>query len=337
MGWFHAGTDEKVGQPDLFGCVLIPSPACCFGKADLPYEQKQRDLLLSVLKDEKLQTMPWPKELKGTFTPLSTSRKSLYGSPMLDIALGKVDAVEKVLKELRTQSNGTNINGTTVHDKSSSGNTKSKSSKKMKLDTTQYDSILPPEQPTSWVQCEQCKKWRRVPWHIDVDSLPEVWDCAMNTWDPDSANCVISQDLYDPVKENTLNYSSPLVKQHQDIKDMKIGEWRDVFCLKNLVYYEAQIKKVKIAKNGKKDPPKILFHYKGWSNSFDEWIPYNSERIQVHNLFTNPDATDPRQQEQWQGRSPVKSTIRSAFINDRSSGKKRKVESELNCSAKSIL
>jgi hypothetical protein len=330
MGWFHAGTDEKVGQPDLFGCVLIPSPACCFGKADLPYEQKQRDLLLSILKDEKLQTMPWPKELKGSFTPLTTSRKSLYGSPMLDIALGKVDAVEKVLKELRNQIQAVNTNGGNAN---ASGKSKHK---KPKMDNTQYDSILPPEQPTSWVQCELCKKWRRVPWHIDVNSLPDLWECSMNCWDPDSANCTVSQDLYDPVKENTLNYSSPLVKQHQDVTEMKIGEWRDVFCQKNLVYYEAQIKKVKIPKNGKQDVPKILFHYKGWSNSFDEWIPYNSERIQVHNLFTNPDAKDPRQQEQWQGRSPVKSTLRTAF-NDRSTGKKRKVESETKPTIERIL
>lgn len=43
----------------------------------------------------------------------------------------------------------------------------------------------------SWVQCERrsCKKWRKVPAYIDIDSLPEKWYCAMTTWDPDMASC----------------------------------------------------------------------------------------------------------------------------------------------------
>jgi len=28
----------------------------------------------------------------------------------------------------------------------------------------QFDTILPPENPTSWVQCELCRQWRRVAW-----------------------------------------------------------------------------------------------------------------------------------------------------------------------------
>jgi hypothetical protein len=43
----------------------------------------------------------------------------------------------------------------------------------------------------SWVQCERrnCKKWRKVPAHIDTALFPEKWYCEMNTWDPDSATC----------------------------------------------------------------------------------------------------------------------------------------------------
>lgn len=53
--------------------------------------------------------------------------------------------------------------------------------------------ILPPGtiRQVSWVQCERrnCKKWRKVPASIDIDSLPEKWYCEMNTWDMDSATC----------------------------------------------------------------------------------------------------------------------------------------------------
>ena len=37
-----------------------------------------------------------------------------------------------------------------------------------------------------WVQCEHqnCGKWRKVPAHIDPESLPDKWTCSMNHWDP---------------------------------------------------------------------------------------------------------------------------------------------------------
>lgn len=44
---------------------------------------------------------------------------------------------------------------------------------------------------TEWVQCERknCQKWRKVPPHIDLASLPAKWYCEMNTWDPERATC----------------------------------------------------------------------------------------------------------------------------------------------------
>lgn len=55
------------------------------------------------------------------------------------------------------------------------------------------NGILPPGtiRQVSWVQCERrnCKKWRKVPATIDIDSLPEKWYCEMNSWDMDSATC----------------------------------------------------------------------------------------------------------------------------------------------------
>jgi len=42
-----------------------------------------------------------------------------------------------------------------------------------------------------WVQCEQksCKKWRKLPGHVDMSLLPEKWFCEMNEWDPERASC----------------------------------------------------------------------------------------------------------------------------------------------------
>jgi hypothetical protein len=346
IGWYNAGTDDGVAAPELFGCAQLPDPVQCFGAAESLYGESQRDTLFSILMNEKLQTMPWPKSLRSSFSfPMSTSSKSLYGSPMLDVALGQVDAVLKVLRELKYVTNMKKQSHqekelSSVSKKSGSGKKQGGKGKKSKLsfeEATQFDNILPPELPTSWVQCELCKKWRRVAWHVDPETLPELWECPLNTWDIDNATCDAPQDSYDPSKENTVDYKSELTQN--TLETSNINEWRDVYCVKNLVYYEAQIKKIKVPKKAN-DKAKILFHYKGWSPKFDEWIVYDSERIQPHHLFTNPDATDPRQQESWQGLSPVKATIRSAISmpskkrlsgnhseNGSSSKKRRNVES----------
>ncbi|RYH24689.1 hypothetical protein EON65_16555 [archaeon] len=299
IGWFSAGTDQKADKPDLFGCVQLPSINCCFGVSDTAYGDIQRKQLLELLSDEKQQIMPWTKTLKNSFNLTAVSvDEVLCGSPMLDVALGQVDAVKKVLKHLIRQ------------DDIKSGKKKGVSRFSRKDESMQLDNVLPPEMPTSWVQCEGCKKWRRVPWHVDADSLSEEWQCNMNSWDVENATCEAPQDSFDPATENTVQYSGDIEIQEVKIEDFKIGEWRDVFCLRNKVYYEGQVKRIKPPTKKKKN--QLLFHYRGWSSSFDEWVEFDSDRIAPHHLYTNPDTTDPREQEVWQGREPVQSVIRSA-------------------------
>lgn len=45
----------------------------------------------------------------------------------------------------------------------------------------------------------------------------------------------------------------------------------------------------------------IQFRFKGWGAKFDEWIDADDERIQPHNLYTDPTSKNPRAQEKWQG------------------------------------
>ena len=46
-----------------------------------------------------------------------------------------------------------------------------------------------PEAAPQWVQCDGCQKWRRLPAHVDVASLPERWFCSMNRWDSQRSQC----------------------------------------------------------------------------------------------------------------------------------------------------
>lgn len=55
-----------------------------------------------------------------------------------------------------------------------------------------------------WVQCNKCSKWRKVPGNINVEDLPEVWFCYLNTWAPNMARCSAKQEV-DPSVEGELN------------------------------------------------------------------------------------------------------------------------------------
>ena len=51
------------------------------------------------------------------------------------------------------------------------------------------------EELEEWVQCEKCEKWRRLPPQISAVNLPDVWYCAMNTWDSNVASCTACPEL----------------------------------------------------------------------------------------------------------------------------------------------
>lgn len=63
-----------------------------------------------------------------------------------------------------------------------------------------------PQSIRPWVQCERknCKKWRKLPAHVDVSTLPEKWYCEMNSWDPERATCDASEET-DSESEHPTN------------------------------------------------------------------------------------------------------------------------------------
>ena len=117
----------------------------------------------------------------------------------------------------------------------------------------------------------------------------------MNYWDVEHASCSVENDNYDPERENTVTVAAG---KQQD-QTFEVGQWKDVYCTRNLVYYEAKIVDVKCDAEGK--PITGKFHFNGWNASHDEWIEFASSRIVPHHFYTKMNTKNARDQEKYQG------------------------------------
>jgi len=58
----------------------------------------------------------------------------------------------------------------------------------------------------TWVECDKCKKWRRLRGIVDARKLPPKWYCTMNKNDADRARCSAPEEEYEaPVTQETLS------------------------------------------------------------------------------------------------------------------------------------
>lgn len=277
IGWFNAGTDQDSVEPDLFGTCFLPVPAACFGLSDSDYTKKERDILQTHLQHDRTQATAWPSELRKCFCAVPIEDEhNLIGSPVLDVSLGRVGAIGTCLDEMF----GANRE------------------RRSDEDYTQFDNNLPPEMPTEWVQCEGCLKWRRVPFHVVLDDLPDKWYCTMNFWDePEKANCEAPQDVYDPDRESTVDCSA---LRDGYVEPVEVGDWKDVYCVRNKIYYEAKAVNMRPSKVNS-GSMEVRFHFKGWKPGQDEWIEVGSPRIAPYHFYTDATSRTVKDQEKWQG------------------------------------
>lgn len=50
---------------------------------------------------------------------------------------------------------------------------------------------------STWVECDKCKKWRRLRGVVDEKKLPSKWYCSMNKNDPERSRCSAPEEEYD--------------------------------------------------------------------------------------------------------------------------------------------
>eukprot|EP00981_Chlorochromonas_danica_P001681 scaffold369_cov177-Ochromonas_danica.AAC.14 len=76
---------------------------------------------------------------------------------------------------------------------SSSGGRNTKSA--AKASAAAQSQAQPANEPV-WVQCNNCDKWRSLPSTVDPNTLPDIWTCDLNVYDPARANCEAPEENY---------------------------------------------------------------------------------------------------------------------------------------------
>ena len=282
LQWVNGGIGQKKGLPDIYGCVMLPPINGCWeemicNEVKLPnhtkhnhnfateYKAKVRPKLAKWFSDRYQRGSPWEHDIAKFFCPLGESAPDStmpMGSPVLDYLVTGVDEnIRHVSAALSGQSSTTVGGG-------------SKMSASDRLQCT-VDEGMPAQAVANWVQCENptCLKWRKLPWHVDVDLLPETFFCKDNIWNPKSRNCDAHEDQWD--------MSDAPIKFDQD-EEFNIGVWFDVQREGKVGYYEAQVVELDLESNIKR----VKFHFWKLSSDRDEWVDIGSPRIAPHHSYT---------------------------------------------------
>lgn len=197
LQWYNAGIGQKPGLPDMLGCTLLPKISDCWDsellrnskmKSDrkTSYETKIRPRLVEWLQDPYQRGNPWPLEIRKAFLGDSSSLLKSdtstmflpFGSPIVDfLVTGDESNISAILNEL-------DADDKIAVKKSGDGLLSS------------IDKGRPAQAVSNWVQCEhpECMKWRKIPWFVDLDLLPENFFCEDNKWNPNSNNCNSPED-----------------------------------------------------------------------------------------------------------------------------------------------
>ena len=196
LQWYNGGIGQKPGLPDLSGCVALPHISGCFASSIIPkkkirsdkktvYDTRIRQRLVEWLQDPYKRGDPLPDDVKEAFYSGETDQRPvdrvLFGSPVLDfLVMGDESNIFETLDELDSEN---------------------KICARSALDDalSTVDRGRPAQAVCRWVQCENpdCLKWRKIPWHVDIDLLPETFFCKDNKWDPSRTSCDAPEDDWD--------------------------------------------------------------------------------------------------------------------------------------------
>ncbi|BAM41543.1 predicted protein [Theileria orientalis strain Shintoku] len=119
---------------------------------------------------------------------------------------------------------------------------------------------LPPLTVENWAQCENCKKWRRIPLSVDTEKLPDTWVCALNVWDPTHNACSIPEEIY-PEKmgdQRALDINGPSTPLNSVSPDQSFSNDSDF----NYQGYLQEMKYEEVGTKGSRERTKVGENYK---------------------------------------------------------------------------
>jgi hypothetical protein len=284
LQWFNGGIGQKPGLPDLSGCVILPHVSGCWSSAALPkkkiitdkktvYDARLRRRLVEWLQDPFRRGDPFPDEVKqafyGTDVDHLPAERALFGSPILDfLVTGDEASIFSSLEELDTDNKIAN-EGTGPGTLAT------------------VDKGRPAQAVSRWVQCEntECLKWRKIPWQVDIDLLPEKFFCYENKWDPDRTSCAIPEDDWDqddkvvgadgkvegsPIRKkgpaDPSKESSFRVGAKFDVLRMVRGKGKYAVATVTHIDFSGMVKRIKV-------------HFQKTMSGADEWVEFGSDRI----------------------------------------------------------
>ncbi|KYO38123.1 hypothetical protein Y1Q_0007245 [Alligator mississippiensis] len=85
---------------------------------------------------------------------------------------------------------------------------------RMNLGTSNASSMIAERPDQTWVQCEECLKWRKLPDKIDLSSLPEKWFCYLHPH-PKYKSCSAPEEQELSDEEVNSSYDRKFGKQDQ--------------------------------------------------------------------------------------------------------------------------
>lgn len=75
-----------------------------------------------------------------------------------------------------------------------------------------------------WVQCDSCEKWRVLPDNIKSSSLPTLWYCHMNVYDPKRNTCEAPEQDYNQVMKQRKKRARKRAKREQAVMAESLAE-----------------------------------------------------------------------------------------------------------------
>lgn len=321
LQWYNSGIGTRTDIPEMSGCAHLPRMEDCFinktvlflgsqSKSGSKSSNKNKDTyycthirrkLAEWIVDWNARSNPWSEELRQFFScpfkMLSESKddtdfsKKILGSPVLDFLMQGDDtninnvfeSLEKSIKGKVNVPKNSNHRHHSNHHPDDGDTVMTTEDSEVVLKST-VDMGKPAQAKVTWVQCEnpECQKWRKIPFHVDVDLLPAKFYCKDNLWS-DKNSCEASEDEWENDKDEIIFDDEDNDSSNDNDDGFKLNTRFDVKNSMLNKYIEAIV----VQRDFKSAQKRIKFHFPELKSSkADEWVNMDSNRIKPHGKYT---------------------------------------------------